>query len=407
MNRLRLPPLKTIQSALCETTERLAHEVARPTRTQPQWSDFEWHVARAVCAMHGISAVLARALLWQGPAHWSGFLQDQRTQTARRHERIKDLLAAIDERARAAGLALVALKGAELHSIGLYAAGERPMADVDLLIRPDDSERATRALESLGFSETVRSRRHRAFVPKAEHAPAQLGEHADNFLKIELHERVSESLPVRVVDITHRLYPPDAHPGLNAYPSKAALMLHLLLHAAGAVSLRAARLIQLNDLARLSRRMSEADWDQFLALGQGGLRQWWALPPLHLTALYYADIVPSRVLAALSSDCSWLLAHSLRNRTLSDVSLSHTWIDAFPGIEWSQSPLEMLQYMGRRFWPEREMLGLRKQLAQTEISWSHSQWHHSSQARRLLRWIVSRPPRAQTLHTVRAALEHT
>jgi hypothetical protein len=40
----------------------------------------------------------------------------------------------------------------------------------------------------------------------------------------------------------------------------------------------------------------------------------------------------------------------------------------------------------------------------TEVSWSDSKWHHSSQVRRLLQWSVSRPPRAETMHTIRAAL---
>jgi hypothetical protein len=80
-------------------------------------------------------------------------------------------------------------------------------------------------------------------------------------------------------------------------------------------------------------------------------------------------------------------------------------IEAFPGIEWSQSLVESVQYAANRLWPNTELLAQRKQLAQTELTWSDSQWHHSSQARRLLRWIVSRPPRAETMHTIRAALD--
>jgi len=38
----------------------------------------------------------------------------------------------IDERGAPEGIAAVALKGAALHAIGLYAIGERPMADIDL-----------------------------------------------------------------------------------------------------------------------------------------------------------------------------------------------------------------------------------------------------------------------------------
>ena len=110
-------------------------------------------------------------------------------------------------------------------------------------------------------------------------------------------------------------------------------------------------------------------------------------------------------LAALSENSPWLLSRICGRRTLSDVSMSNLRIYAFPGIEWSQSLLEAVQYAANRLWPNKELLALRKQLAQTEVTRSDSQWHHSSQARRLLRWVVARPPRAETMHTVRAALE--
>src|SRR6266404_701473 len=85
-----------VSVALRNTTETLARELAHPTESTPGWSPFEWQVAQAVCAMHGVSAVLSGKLRWQGPAHWTEFLRDQRAHTARRYERIKELLALID-----------------------------------------------------------------------------------------------------------------------------------------------------------------------------------------------------------------------------------------------------------------------------------------------------------------------
>jgi hypothetical protein len=355
--------------------------------------------------MHGVSAVLSGKLRWEGPAHWTEFLRDQRAHTARHYERIKELLTLIDARARIGEVALVALKGAELHSMSLYEPGERPMADVDLLVRTEDGGRAARMLESLGFQNSMSTPRHRIFVRDAHRSPSSLGEHSDNYLKIELHERIGEPLPLRVADITSLIQPREPHAGLNPYPSKAAFMTHLLLHAAGAMKLRALRLIHLNDIARLSANMTAADWDVMLELGQAGREHWWALPPLRLTARYYGNVIPAHVLAKLSASCPWLLSRISRRLTMSDVSFSHMRIDAFPGIEWSQSLLESVQYAANRLWPNKELLALRKQMAQTEVSWSDSRWHHSSQARRLLRWIVSRPARAETMHTIRAALD--
>jgi hypothetical protein len=58
---------------------------------------------------------------------------------AARMANINGLLERMDTDARRAGLALVALKGAALHARGLYIPGERPMADIDLLVSEQDA----------------------------------------------------------------------------------------------------------------------------------------------------------------------------------------------------------------------------------------------------------------------------
>ena len=123
-----------------------------------------------------VSPLLSKTLLWQGPASWMTFLEEQRIHTATRHIRIAELLQRIDEHGRAEGIAAVALKGAALHAIGLYEIGERPMADIDLLVRPADAGRMARLLESLGLHETSASWKERVFTPIVEHAADDLGE---------------------------------------------------------------------------------------------------------------------------------------------------------------------------------------------------------------------------------------
>jgi hypothetical protein len=399
-----LPHATAVEAALRTTTEALARELAQPTQRAPDWSDFEWLVARAVAAMHGVSPLLSDTLRWRGPEGWSGFLQEQKAQTVARHPRIMELLRHIDARARDYGIAVVALKGAELHSSGLYAPGQRPMADVDLLVQGKDLNCAARMLESLGFHESLSTWRDRVFIPEATQAPRGLGEHADNYLKVELHDRIQEALPVDIVDVSGRVFPSRAHTGLNPYPSRASLMVHLVLHAAGAMVSRTLRLLHLNDLALLSSRMTDADWNEVLEHGASGREHWWALPPLQLASRYYAGTVPTRVLAALADECPPMLGMIARRRTLSDVSLSSVWIQAFPGIEWSRSLSETARYIMRRVAPSTEQLELRRGLAKTEVAPSASQWHHLPQRRRMLRWLTSRQPRADTMHAVRMAL---
>jgi hypothetical protein len=399
-----IPQPLALEAALRKITESLAKELACPTQLAPDWSDFEWTVARAVAAMHGVSPLLSRTLRWQGPAGWVQFLEEQRAHTAKRHRRIDELLRLIDKRAREAGVAAVALKGVALHALGLYQAGDRPMSDIDLLVRPTDAEATARMLVSLGYYQSRENWKERAFTPTDDHTPGELGEHSNNNVKIELHERICEKLPLRITNMSTLIFPPQPQPGLNAYPSKASLMAHLLLHAAGSMAFQSLRLLHLHDIAGLSSRMTEGDWDAVLKSRDRVGRMWWAFPPLQLTSRYFPSKIPVRVLEALAGDCSYLLGWTFRHRTLYDVSFSYLWVDAFPGIEWSRSIREILSYAASRVSPNSRHLALREHLAKTEACVSQSQWSHLSQSRRILRWMTSRPTRPVTMHAVVAAL---
>jgi Uncharacterised nucleotidyltransferase len=332
------------------------------------------------------------------------FLEEQRTHVTRRHARIEKLLLQIDRGAREIDLGIMTLKGAALHALGLYSAGERPMADVDLLVDPPDVESAVRLIESLGFRECRRSFRERGFAPLASHSPGPLGEHSSNDITIELHERIFERLPLDVTNVTEALLPGPLQSGLNGYPSRAALMTHLLLHTAGGIVAKSVRLVQLHDLALVGRQMTEADWEELLRWSSGGRRLWWALPPLRLTLRYFPLSIPSRALGALQSDCPRILRYKAQRLILSDVSFSHLWVDAFPGIEWARSIREMLGYAAARVRPSPEQLAARAACAVSQDWSTDSQWTTLSQSRRIARWLISRQVRPATMHVLRAAL---
>ncbi|HEY1865611.1 MAG TPA: hypothetical protein VGG55_00975, partial [Candidatus Acidoferrales bacterium] len=93
-----------------------------------------------------------------------------------------------------------------------------------------------------------------------------------------------------------------------------------------------------------------------------------------------------------------------RNYRLSDVSLSYPWIEALPGIAWSQSVAEVVDYIGGRIWPDTEMLRQRDLRVETDFVASQTEWCRLSQRQRLLRWMTSRPLRVETLYAVRMAL---
>jgi hypothetical protein len=397
--------LKAMQAALRKTTEALATELASPTAIAPDWSETEWLVARAVSAIHGVSALLANKLKWQGPSGWAEFLADQKAHTAKRFVRVQQLLHLMDSRARNEGIALVALKGAALHARGIYTAGERPMADIDLLVRDEAAQCTARLIEALGFHEGYPTWKHRVFAPNECETPATLGEHPGNDIKIDLHTRIKEILPLRPVDVSELVFPRQPHPGLNDYPSKAGLLIHVLLHASGAMITRGVRLLHLQDVARLSVSMTEADWEEVFrqAATTDDQTLWWAYPPLALASRYYS-CVPDPVLARAASGCRWLLKRVYRRRTLSDVSLSHLWITAFPGIEWARSLREMVAYAAERVVPSAETRYSRKVSATVQPRVSGGPWAQMSQGERMLRWVMSRQARHETVQPVRVAL---
>jgi hypothetical protein len=406
-----LPPLPRVQHALQQATEHFAAELRQPAGHAPQWSGFEWSMARAAAVLHGVAPLLAGVLRWHGPPQWENFISQQRMHTALRQRRIDELLARIDGGARQASLAIVPLKGAALYRLGLYSGGERPMADVDLLVADGDAERAKRLLLALGYVDTSVNWKHRVFEPAAStlaqagRLDARLGEHADNPIKIDLHTRIAERLPMVAVDVSERMFPSTPHPGLNCYPSLAALLTHLLLHASGNIVLRALRLIHLHDCALLAERMQDEDWSELLAAGGERAALWWAIPALELITRYYPGAVPAAVLARLRPDCPRALRGRARHQKISAVSFSTLSIEAFPGLAWSTSMAEKLHYILRRAIPSRELLDKRAAL-RTQEAWAmHDAWSEMSHARRILKWLLGKPPRPQAMHAVHCALE--
>jgi hypothetical protein len=398
-----LPPFPVVESALRTTTERLVREIAEPRQHAPAWKPFEWSIAKAVCALHGISAVLANRLRWQGPDDWQAFLNGQREQGLACHERAGRILAALDARATRAGLSYVALKGSALREYAIHRPGERPMGDIDMLVLPADMSLATRVILELGYERAYTSVRHEVFTPIVRELPHPFAEHLRNPLRIELHQRVSEKLPIRAIDITSQIQPADPRPGANPYPDLAALFRHLLLHAAGNMRAHAMRFMQLYDCAQVARLMSAPQWEELL--GREPLREsWWIYPPLLLAERYVPNSVPGEVQRAFASVCPRWLRRRFERHEVYDVSWSNLRIAALPGIEWSRTPADVLGLLKSRLMPQRAAFEDLTASVITQPAVQNTGWYGLSQTERILRWALARAPRVQTLCCVRAAL---
>jgi len=400
-----LPPLSRIARALHDTTERLALELAQPGATAPDWTGFEWDVARAVVAMQGIGSLLAHRLPWRGPDRWRDFLSGQMEQGLKRAVLIDSLLLRLDEVTRRAGLAVVALKGAALLRKLLYAPGERPMGDIDLLAHADDLPPLARALETLGYHHQFTSARHAVFGNAPPSMPQGQGEHAAHPLKIEVHTHIADPLPATMVDITAQICASDARPGVNPYRDDSSLLLHLLLHAAGNMRAHCLRLIQLEDIARLTRQWQPHQWERLLTPTAGGTAAWWALPPLALAQRCSGAAPPIEVMDALNEAAPRALRRAARRYTLTAVSWSNLHIDAFPGIEWSRTPAEALRFARSRIAPRKEALADLDMGVKAIPMLGAVPWYGLRHSSRIMRWLFSRPPRVQTIYSVMAALE--
>lgn len=398
--------LPAVASALRRTTETLAHALAAPGPA-PEWSPLEWRMALAATALHGAGGLLAGTLRWHAPQLWTDFLQEQRAAIAAHVARGQQLLGQIDALARAAGLPLIILKGGALYAAGLYAPGERPMADLDLLAAEADTEACTRLLAQLDYAPAWTTWKHTVFESRRAPPPdaGLLGERATHPVKVEVHTMLREVLPVRAVDLTALAHREAAPPGVSPYPCAQLRLLHVLLHAAGSMIFRGLRLVNLVDIARLVRPFGAADWEALfgVAAATADPSLWWTYPPLKLADRYFG-CVPAPVLARLERACPWPLRRAYRRATLADVSLSALWISAFPGIEWSHSLPEMGAYALRRLVPSRETRALRTTFASAIPQVLGGSWSYTSQSQRMLRWLLSRQPRQETLQPVRAAL---
>ncbi len=187
------------------------------------------------------------------------------------------------------------------------------------------------------------------------------------------------------MDISPLITAAALHNGVNPYPGRAALMTHLLLHAAGEMVFRTLRLVQCTTSALAQRA---APW---------GL--WWALPPLALVARYYPS-VPPMALAALHDSVPAALRRLARQCVIADVSYSNLRRSALPGLDWSRSLGERLGYT-----LERTVLSARTLLHNTEPPREvRAQRGAATQQLPARRWHRLRPVRPATLKALQFAL---
>jgi hypothetical protein len=387
----QIPGRSRLRADLRMVTEALVAQLQAPTESPPPWNEFEWGIARAVVAIHGIAGILLRDLQWAEPAHWRDFLACQVAEIHDRQREFDSALREIDRLAIDAGIPVMILKGCALHALGIYQAGERPMADIDLLVRPGDAGMISGLLERAGFLLRGSSWKHREFqrVRGSER------------VSLDLHTLLSERLAGRPIELPDIAIGMEGS-GLRGYATKAALMRHVLLHTAGNMSRRWVRAIHLHDIARLAGQLQPADWQELRS--RGWLDRWCLYPPLCLAARYFTGAIDAETVAELAATCPRLLTRWAQRQILSDVSASNPSLLALPELAWCTSLGTLVRYLKMRVIPERELLEGLRGLTET-ADFAHGQsWFTMSHPKRIATWMFRRPIRPATLHAVRRGL---
>lgn len=294
------------------------------------WGREEWAEARRATLIHGVAPLLAARLeehaAWEALApELRAYCAEQRALNTRRVALMRADLAAIVRAAAQAGVAVLPLKGAAMLERYYAEPALRPMADIDLLVRPADLPRLDRVLAELGFQALEETARHRTYGRGVPVVVAWEYEHPDNPRGVEVHTSVGERLRAINYDITEALWAGaapatfDGAPGL--LPAPAGLLHHLLIHTCHNIINRRLRLIQLYDIALVAPAVGAAEWQVLSAAATQAGEARLLYAPLALAEGCFGPLAPKEVREQLAAATPATLRRLIGRLTPSAVSL--------------------------------------------------------------------------------------
>lgn len=232
------------------------------------WSDETWARFREHVVMQGLAAVLAGHARALGAGtilpNWiRDWLGEQERRNALRVDRMQAELATILREAATRGIDVIPLKGAYLFAIDAADPRRRPVADLDVLIRPGDRRAFRAVLRGLGYGPDRRARVSLRpepwYGPDGRTVVARDGEHPDNPRPIEVHLAIHRHSwewldGDTLTEVAWRTAMPGTLVGQPALlPPIELIFEHLAVHATIGLMRGRARLIQWLDLARLAQ----------------------------------------------------------------------------------------------------------------------------------------------------------
>lgn len=357
---------------VCDT---IAGWLTAPAPQNPNWSPETWETFQFVCQVHGVAPFLCEKFaggewLDEATATWlAGQLDLNRRRIAKMQAELTAILALF----AAHNLPLLPLKGSILTAAYYEEPGWRPMADLDLLIRPQDFARAAELLGQLGYGQTVVHWKHTEFSkPENRRVVSQEGEHPDNPRGLEIHQRCRETFGGPTVELTNLMWANAApgtllgEPAMRLKPE--ALWLHLLVHATYHLWQGRGRLIHLLDLALVTPQLTEP------AVYLNAVEPRFTYPALALLHKYFPTVLDAGLLAQQQTQLpprfqSWVDSLDLVNTSYLNPRPAGPYL--FKALRFSDGrPREMAQALRFAFLPDLAEIALdHPRLAQSPVPW--------------------------------------
>jgi hypothetical protein len=353
----------------------MAQWLNEPEPQNPDWSAETWQTFQFASRVHGVAPLLYPKLAGASwlPETSKNWLAEQYQfngqRLAKMHAELKTILALFSRQQ----LPAMPLKGSILSAAYYAQATLRPMADLDLLIRPEDFSAAAQLLGQLGYERQVVHWKHTEFSrPDNRQVVSTADEHPDNPRKLEIHLYCRETFGGPTVELTELMWR-NALPGSllgepALLPQPDALWLHLLVHATYHLWQGQGRLLHLVDLALLLPHLS----DPLPLLNSVEAR--FTYPGLVLLEKYFPATLDNSLLMAQQTRVSpsfrrWAGSRDLVNTSFLNPKPAGLYL--FKALQFAEGrPREIAQALRFALLPNLEEIALdHPRLAQSKVPW--------------------------------------
>lgn len=231
------------------------------------WTPAMWGAARFTTQSHGIAPLLYKVFLNHQviedlEADFRSYITEQYKLNSLRIDKIQEILKTLLTKASSHNIPIMPLKGAILINGFYQDPAIRPMADIDLLIYPEDHEKVCHILESMALIPAT-SYKEKIYTNTIKPVSIE-GEHPDNPIKIELHHEINWPIGHLNYPITDVIWE-NAQNGFIGFPYAYApalerLLLMLICHNGRNQFNGKMRFFQLYDIAKVAGLMNNDQW---------------------------------------------------------------------------------------------------------------------------------------------------